>query len=74
MMIDFLIEGEYPFLLLLTKCDKLNRTQTAERLMGLQKEIPNFSDIVSLPFSAVTGEGLEELHAILEDVLSQEEE
>lgn len=74
MMIDFLIDGEFPFVLLLTKCDKLSRRELEQRLSRLHEEIPNFSDIISLPFSAVTGEGVEQLHAILEDVLCQEEE
>ena len=30
-MIDFLIENEFPFVLILTKKDKLTKTQLAER-------------------------------------------
>ena len=38
-MIDFLIENEFPFVLILTKKDKLTKTQLAERLEALQSEI-----------------------------------
>ena len=69
MMLDFLIDNGFPFLLLLTKADKLSRTQRAERLAGFAREIPVWDALTAVPFSAVTGEGVEELRAILEDVL-----
>ncbi len=66
-MIDFLVEAEIPFLPVLTKADKLSNTQRSERLAALLQELPY--DFNPLPVSSQTGEGIEELRSILEDVL-----
>lgn len=66
-MIDYLIEGEYPFIIVLTKADKLNKREREERLAAFEQEIPYFEDITVVPFSAVTGEGVDEVRAIIED-------
>lgn len=70
MMINFLIDNQMPFIIILTKSDKLNKTQRKERLSGFQNEIPCYDDITVIPFSSQTGEGLEELRDIIEDVTS----
>ncbi len=67
-MIDFLVESEIPFALALTKRDKLSRRQEAERLAALKTEIPYADQVTLLPFSAETGEGLEQIMEIIEDV------
>ncbi len=74
MMLDFLMDNGFPFVLLLTKADKLNRTQRAERLAGFAREIPEWDSLTAVAFSSVTGEGVEELRAILEDVLLEDED
>jgi GTP-binding protein len=68
-MIDFLIESELPFALALTKRDKLSKRQEAERLAALQDEIPYAEQITMLPFSSETGEGLERIIEVIEDVI-----
>jgi GTP-binding protein len=68
-MIDFLIESELPFALALTKRDKLSKRQEAERLAALQSEIPYAEQITMLPFSSETGEGLERIIEVIEDVI-----
>lgn len=40
MMVDFLIECELPFVVVLTKKDKLSKKQQEERLGALQQELP----------------------------------
>ena len=67
-MIDFWIETEQPFVIILTKADKLSKKQREERLKGFATEIPSFEDIEKVVFSAVTGEGVEQIRAIIEDV------
>ena len=70
-MLDFLIDQELPFLVVLTKVDKLSPRERRERLAAFRQELP------ILPFSAQTGEGREELRAILDqlenDLLGEEE-
>lgn len=70
MMIDFLIETEQPFVIVLTKSDKLSKKQQSERLDGFMKEIPCVEDIKFIPFSSQTGEGVEEIRSIIEEISS----
>lgn len=67
-MINFLIESELPFVVVLTKSDKLNKSERAARLKALEDEIPCFDQITVIPFSSVTGEGVEEIRDIIEDL------
>ena len=67
-MINFLIDAEMPFVLVLTKADKLNKTERAKRMEAFRDEIPCFEDIHCIPFSSQTLEGVEELRKIVEDI------
>ncbi|WP_295075630.1 ribosome biogenesis GTP-binding protein YihA/YsxC [Ruminococcus sp.] len=67
-MINFLIDTEMPFVLVLTKADKLNKTERAKRMEAFRDEIPCFEDIHCIPFSSQTLEGVEELRKIVEDI------
>lgn len=71
-MINFLVESEIPFVIVLTKADKLNKTNRAKRLEAFKDEIPYFDDITSIAFSAVTGEGVDEIKSIIEEIASDE--
>jgi len=67
-MINYLIDTEMPFVLVLTKADKLNKTERAKRLEAFKDEIPCFEDIHVIPFSSQTFEGVDELRQIVEDI------
>lgn len=69
-MINYLIDNELPFIIVLTKADKLKKTAREERMAAFAEEIPCFEDITVVPFSAVTGEGVEEVREIIEDATS----
>lgn len=69
-MINYLIDTEMPFVLVLTKADKLNKTERAKRMEAFKDEIPCFEDIHSIPFSSQTFEGVEELREIVEEIAS----
>lgn len=73
-MIDFCISQELPFLLLLTKADKLSAPKQQRQLLQFQEEIPYADQIVMIPFSAMTGQGVEELRSILNDLCEDENE
>ena len=73
-MVNYLIERELPFIVVLTKADKLNKTQTAERLANLVKEIPYGDEITMIPFSSQTGAGAEEIRNIIREVCEPEDE
>ena len=65
-MINYLHEIEMPFIIVLTKKDKLKKTQQIKRLEELETELAGFEDVKKFPFSAVTGEGVEEIRAYIE--------
>ncbi len=67
-MLDFFVQEEIPFLIALTKADKLNKTERAVRLAAFEKEWVAYDGIKWIPFSSVTGEGAEELRTILAGV------
>lgn len=71
-MIRFLVDSELPFVLVLTKADKLNRAETAARLQAFSKDFEEYEGLTLLPFSAQTGEGREELLTILRSVTEDE--
>lgn len=71
-MINFLIESEIPFVIVFTKADKLSRAQREKRLKAFETEIPYFEDIMSIIFSSKTGEGTDEIKAIIEDIAEDE--
>lgn len=73
-LLDFLIEGGFPFLIVLTKRDKLSKRQFDERMEAFSRIIPYADQITMIPFSSQTGEGAEELRAILEDVVLENPE
>lgn len=60
-MLDYLAQMQYSFVIALTKCDKLNKTERAARMEALKDELAAYPEIRKIPFSAVTGEGAEEL-------------
>ncbi len=72
-MINYLIDEEMPFVLVLTKADKLNKTERAKRMEAFKTEIPCFEDIHSIPFSSQTFEGVEELRQIVEEIADDNE-
>ncbi|MCD8219319.1 MAG: ribosome biogenesis GTP-binding protein YihA/YsxC [Ruminococcus sp.] len=73
-MIDFLVESELPFLIVLTKADKLNKTERTNRMKAFETEIPYFSQIHVIPFSSITREGVTEVQSILEEIASDSDQ
>lgn len=69
-MIDFLRQSGYPFMLVLTKSDKLNKTEYANRLKAFEEEFSD-DDVAIIPFSALKGDGTQEIRKKLEEVEKQ---
>ncbi len=57
-MVNFLISRNIPFAVVLTKCDKLNKTELAEKMNYWQAL---FENTPVFPFSALKGTGKEEI-------------
>ena len=67
-MIRFLRGSGFPFAVVCTKSDKLNKSETLAQTERY-REIFSESDIPFIPFSAVSGEGAEELRTLLTDAV-----
>ena len=73
LMLNYLIDGEFPMVIVLTKIDKLKPTERKKRLDSIPDELDVDLDYM-ITFSAVTGEGAERLRDIIIDCCSDEEE
>ena len=69
-MIDFLVEGGFPFVVVLTKIDKLNKSERTKQLAFFEDTFAELEGLTVLPFSSEKGEGKEDLIALLEEALS----
>ncbi len=73
-MIDYLIERELPFVIILTKSDKLKPTERQRRLAAFADEIPYFDEIHIVQFSSITREGVDEIREIITDIAESSDE
>ena len=73
-MLNFLIEEEFPFAVVLTKKDKLSARRLAERMEAFSREIPYADEITMIPFSSETGEGVDEIKMIIEELAAEEKD
>jgi GTP-binding protein len=65
-MIDFLSQMGIPYTVVLTKADKLNKTETENRLRLIKEELGEFADNTQIiPFSVQNSIGAEELRNII---------
>jgi len=64
-MLDFLQQSEIPFVIALTKSDKLKPTARAARLAEIEQELAFLPGVRVIPFSAENGEGVPELKAVI---------
>lgn len=68
-MLDFLTQMQIPFIVALTKSDKLNKTEYKNQLESLQAEISKFEVQQIIPFSAKSGEGSDKIKSAIERAL-----
>ena len=67
-MIDYMVEYGIPFVIVLTKKDKLNTSEIAQRIQDFDNQFSDFEGIKILPVSSETGEGIGELRGIIDSV------
>lgn len=68
-MIEFLKEMQIPFIIVMTKSDKLKVKEYKRRLEESKKELENAGDVPIIPFSSQTGEGVNEVKKHIEESL-----
>ncbi|MDR2909656.1 MAG: ribosome biogenesis GTP-binding protein YihA/YsxC [Oscillospiraceae bacterium] len=71
-MINFLRESGYPFSVILTKADKLSKERQRLRLEGFREEIENSQSLTMTPFSAKTGQGVDEIYAMMRAIAEED--
>lgn len=67
-MISFMEQMNLPFIVVLTKADKLKKKEYEKRVNSIGEELNNPKYPV-IPFSAVTGQGVEEIKNLIENAL-----
>ena len=68
-MISFMLNNNIPFVVALTKCDKLNKTERMNQLEAICRVLTEYGSISVIPFSATKGDGVEELRMYIEKTL-----
>ncbi len=69
-MLDFLSQMGIPYTVILTKSDKLNKTETEKRLNLIYDELGDFAENSQIiPFSAQNGQGCEQIREIIESLV-----
>lgn len=69
-MMRFLKHNGYPFIVVMTKSDKLNKSETAKRLEEIKTELNEFGEVLCVPFSAVSGTGADIIKTAIERAVS----
>ncbi|MGN0528216.1 MAG: ribosome biogenesis GTP-binding protein YihA/YsxC [Eubacterium sp.] len=68
-MIEFLKHNNIPFIIVMTKADKLKVKEYKKRLEDSKAELACAGDIPVIPFSSVNGEGLDKIKSLIEEAL-----
>ncbi|MBP9988490.1 MAG: YihA family ribosome biogenesis GTP-binding protein [Ruminococcus sp.] len=69
-MLRFLQANDFKFIVVMTKSDKLNKTERKNRIEAVKGELVEFGNIQAIPFSATNGEGKEEILKAIESVIN----
>lgn len=69
-MIKYLYDLNFPFIVVLTKKDKLNKTELAKQL-DFYRDLLSEYGVEMFPFSALNGEGTEEIRAVIDKYLEK---
>ncbi len=68
-MLDFLSQSGIPYTVILTKADKLNKTETEKRMNLIFEELGEFADNTEIiPFSAQNGQGCDRIREIIDSL------
>ena len=68
-MLEYLSHFQFPFAVVLTKLDKLNKSKAKEQIEYFNTLLSKYEDIKIIPFSSVTGEGTGEIRKTIEEYL-----
>ena len=66
-MIKFLYSQNFPFIIVASKCDKLNKTNREMSEKMMENELSLYQDVPKIIFSSQTGEGIEKIKSTISD-------
>lgn len=69
-MLEYLKAGEYRTVIVMTKIDKLNKTERGKRIKELETELSAYAHMERIPFSSVSGEGVDALKKVIEKAVN----
>ena len=72
-MLSFLYGSGAPFVIALTKKDKLKKTALEKRMEEIPGELRDYEGVRLIPFSAVDGSGVDEIKKVIEEYISEGE-
>lgn len=68
-MLDYMTAMGYRYSVVLTKADKLNKSETEKRLSLIKEELGDYAEgIEIIPFSALNGQGAERIREIITEI------
>lgn len=67
-MLHFLCDSGIPFVVMLTKTDKLKKTEREKNMEMLKNEMSFIGDVPMIPFSAENGEGCDTVRGLLDEI------
>lgn len=73
-MLNFLYQSNAPFVIVLTKKDKLKKTAYEKRIKEILEELQDFEGIQLIPFSAIDGSGVADIKEVIEEYIQESEE
>jgi GTP-binding protein len=68
-MMRYLDHNGFKYIVVLTKSDKLNKTEYRERAEAAKSELSKYGAAAVIPFSALSGEGTDELRSEIEKAM-----
>ncbi|MCR5117813.1 MAG: ribosome biogenesis GTP-binding protein YihA/YsxC [Lachnospiraceae bacterium] len=73
-MYNWILDKGYEPIIILTKLDKINRSQLQKQVKLIREKLQASKSTVTIPFSAVTKQGKDEIHEIMTSVISSKED
>lgn len=70
-MVEFMVANNIPFIVALTKCDKLNKTERINNLVSICEILSEFGNISVIPFSSTKGDGVEEVRRHIAEAIEK---
>ena len=72
-MLSFLYNSNAPFVIVLTKKDKLKKTAYEKRISEVFDELQDYEGIQLIPFSVIDGSGVDDIKEVIEEYINEEE-